>query len=384
MINQVITSILDNDLYKFTMLNAVLKTYPNTPVEYTFHNRDKREFTREIVNQIRVQVDLMRHIHLTQIEEMYLRKELSTLFDEDFYEYLRNFEFNPDNVSILYYEGSVSIQIKGTWENAILWEVPLMAIISQVYFEANNPNTSLSQFKLDTAAKGKLIHSEGLNVVEFGTRRRFSKLAQSLAISILKINKGISATSNMYFGMIHNLPVKGTTAHEWIMAHGAMAGYEKANTLALEAWRKVYGTKLKMALTDTYSSKVFFKNFGKYEAIALDGLRQDSGDPIVYTDMALQYYQDNNIPGRNKTIMYSDSLNVEKAIVINNYRKGEILKVYGMGTFLTNDIEGIKPLNMVIKLSSFDGKPTVKISDDLGKNTGDSQEIINCKIELNL
>lgn len=380
----IITSLLDNDLYKFTMLNAVLKTYPNTPVEYTFHNRDNREFTREMVAVIRRQVDLMRKIKLSQIEEIYLRKEFSELFDEDFYEYIRNYRFNPDDVFILYDQGVLDLQIKGTWEETILWEVPLMAVISQVYFEMNNPNTSLSQFKIDTAEKGKLIHSESMNVVEFGTRRRFSKLAQSLAISILKMNRGISATSNMYFGMIHNLSVKGTTAHEWIMAHGAMAGYEKANSHALAAWRQIYGSKLNMALTDTYTSKVFFKNFGKYEAIASVGLRQDSGDPMVYTDMAIQYYQDNNIPGRNKTIMYSDSLNVEKAIAINNYRKGEILKIYGMGTSLTNSIEGITPLNIVIKLSSFDGKPTVKISDDLGKNTGESQEIINCKKELNL
>ena len=382
--NQIITSILDNDLYKFTMLNAVLKTYPNVPVEYTFHNRDKREFTGSIAEKIREQVNLMRKVKLTQIEEMYLRKECATLFDEDFYEHLRNFEFNPDDVHIWCYQGALSITITGTWENTILWEVPLMAIISQVYFEVNNPNTSLSLFKLDTADKGKLIHSEGLNVVEFGTRRRFSKLAQSLAVSILKMNKGITATSNMYFGMIHNLPVKGTTAHEWIMAHGVMTIYEKANTLALEAWHNVYGTKLNIALTDTYSSKVFFRNFDRYDAIMINGLRQDSGDPMIYTDMALKYYQDNQIPGRNKTIMYSDSLNVEKAIAIQNYRKGENLKIYGMGTFLTNDIQGITPLNMVIKLSSFDGKPTVKISDDLGKNTGDSSEIINCKKELNL
>jgi len=381
--NQIITSFIDNDVYKFTMLNAVLKTYPGRQVEYTFHNRDGRIISEEVSGEIRNQVRLMSTVKLTQVEEIYLRKKFP-MFDEEFFEFIKNYRFDPFDVTITGLHGDFSVTYKGLWENTILWEVPLMGIISETYFGINHPNTSLSQFKTNTAEKGKLIFSEKLEVIEFGTRRRFSKLTQSLAISILKMNKAIVGTSNMYFGMIHNLDVKGTTAHEWTMAHGAMFGYKDANNKALRAWQKVYGTSLNVALTDTYSSKVFFEGFNKEDAISVSGLRQDSGNPIEYTDLALQYYKDKNIPSRNKTIMYSDSLNIEKAIIIKKHRPDENHKVYGIGTYFTNDIEGIKPLNIVIKMSSFEGKPTVKISDDLGKNTGDSQEILTCKKELNL
>jgi len=382
--NQIITSILDNDLYKFTMLNAVLKIYPNISIEYTFHNRDKREFTKEAINKIREQIDLMRYVYLTQVEELYLRKEFGDLFDEEFYEYLRNFQFNPNDVITFDHKGILDIQINGTWENTILWEVPLMAIISQVYFEINSPNVNLNEFKLKTIDKGRIISKKDYNIIEFGTRRRFSKLAQSLAISILKKNGSIKGTSNMYFGMMHDIPVKGTTAHEWIMFHAAKFGYENANNKAMEAWKTVYHRKLNIILTDTYTSEHFFNNLNPNDAKLVDGFRQDSGDPLAYTDLVLNYLKYNNIT-KAKSIMYSDSLSLEKIAKIEEHRpNASILKSYGVGTYLTNDFEGIKPLNIVIKLSKVGDTHTVKISDDLGKNTGNFEEIIKCKKKLKL
>ena len=381
---QVITSLLDNDFYKFSMLNAVLKTYPGEEVEYTFHNRDKRDFSLKVCSEICEQIRLMANIKLTQIEELFLRKEFSLVFDEDFFEFIKNFKFDPSTVTLSGFGADLTINIKGTWEQTILWEVPLMAIISEVYFGINNPTTSLSDFKIRTAKKGKTISEKDYHVIEFGTRRRFSKLTQSLAISILKMNWGIRGTSNMYFGMIHNLPIKGTTAHEWIMFHGAKYGYENANNRAMEAWKSVYGKKLNVVLTDTYTSQHYFDHLDPTEAKALDGFRQDSGDPLIYTDLVLKYLKDNNIT-KAKSIMYSDSLSLDKIDKIDGHRPAAtIIRTYGVGTYFTNDIEGIKPLNMVIKLSKVGDKPTVKISDDLGKNTGDSEEIINCKKELKL
>jgi len=381
---QIITSLLDNDLYKFTMLNAVLKKYPGEYVEYTFHNRDKRAFSLEVNAEIREQVRLMSNIRLTQIEEIYLRKEFSHLFDEEFFEYIKNFKFDPTDVIITGLGTELSILIKGDWEKTILWEVPLMGIISEVYFNINHPTTSLSEFKTKTAKKGKVFSEKDYNIIEFGTRRRFSKLTQSLAISILKMNGGIRGTSNMYFGMIHNLPVKGTTAHEWIMFHGSKFGYSEANKEAMSAWKAVYDKQLNLVLTDTFTSQHFFGNLDPKEAKLLDGFRQDSGDPSSYTDLVINYLKDNKIT-KAKTIMYSDSLDLKKIEKIDTYRPNSpILKTYGVGTFLTNDITGIKPLNIVIKLSKVGEKHTVKISDDLGKNTGNTEEIINCKKELKL
>jgi nicotinate phosphoribosyltransferase len=382
---RIITSILDNDLYKFTMLNAVLKLYPDQQVEYTFHNRDKRDVPTAVYIEFAKQVGYMAEVGLTLNEELYLRQNFSELFDEDFFEFLRNFRFDPEQVKMDYIGQDLKMTIKGTWESTILWEVVLMSLLSEIFFAITAPDTSLKQFKINTADKGEILKKNGIKFMEFGTRRRMSKLTQSLAISLLKITgkTNFLGTSNVYLGMLHDVPVKGTVAHEWIMYHGAVVGYKMANEEAIEAWREVYGTELDTVLPDTYTSKSFFDTV----KIPVTSLRQDSGDPELFTSRAHMYFSEQaqgKTISSDKTIIYSDNLNVERVLELNVHDGGYFNKIFAIGTNFTNDVEGVKPLNIVIKMSKANGKPTVKLSDTEGKHTGDQEEITKCKKELGL
>jgi nicotinate phosphoribosyltransferase len=384
---QIITSIIDNDLYKLTMLNAVLKLYPNEKVEYKFHNRGNTKFPKGFAFEIEKQFFMMKDLSLTQTEELYLRKKLGPQFGEEFYEFIREFRFNADYLFVTEgIDGSFSLTIKGLWQNTILWEVPLMAMISEMYYIMSNITPDFEAFKKKTFDKGSQIFFNNLNVNEFGTRRRFSKLTQSIAIRTLKMSsKGrLLGTSNLYFGMIHELVVSGTQAHEWTMFHATKHHYINANLRAVEAWMSVYGDSYSTLLPDTYTSRVFFDSLPNNIMEKCNGFRQDSGNPYAFTDLVLIHCEELGAYSEFKTITYSDNLNMDKILLINEHRKDKIKKAYGVGTNFTNDFEGVAPLNMVIKLDKVNNKSTVKLSDDSGKYTGDSNEILKCKEELNL
>lgn len=384
---QIITSILDNDLYKFTMLNAILKLYPTDIVEYKFHNRANVKFPSWFGNTLREQIGLMETISLTQTEEMYLREHFSSIFDEHFFDYLRNFRYKSDQISIKESHGELSLVIKGTWAETILWEVPLMALISEQYFQNSKVTPDFLKFVNSTKLKGNVILKQNLDVIEFGTRRRFSRLSQMVALNTLKTSSKnrILGTSNLLMGMFLGLKVFGTQAHEWTMFHGAIHSYSQANIQAVKAWLSIYN-KPTLLLPDTYTSKLFFESALKTD-IGRDfcnGFRQDSGDPFIFTNLVLDYHKELNIISEFEEIMYSDNLNMSKILEISKYKQGSIKKYYGVGTNFTNDFEGITPLNMVIKLDKVNGKSVCKLSDDLGKNTGDSEEVLKCKKELGL
>jgi nicotinate phosphoribosyltransferase len=189
--------------------------------------------------------------------------------------------------------------------------------------------------------------------------------------------------------MKHNLTPIGTHPHEWFMFHAARYGYKKANKLALDAWIDVYHGNLGIALTDTYTTDVFFDRFSARHARIFDGLRWDSGDPIEFTDKAIKYYKSMNINPQSKTIVYSDALNLKKIEKIKKYVNKRIHDIYGVGTYLTNDV-GVTPLNNVIKITYVKNhqneqyKPAIKLSDVKEKYTGDNKEIEICKSILNI
>lgn len=381
MIKPIVTSVLDNDLYKFTMLNAVLKLYKNTYVEYKFYNRDPRPYPPAFFQELKRQIAYLDKLRLTQVEEIYLRKTYGHLFGEEFFYFLSNYRFDSTQVTVrLSSTGELTIIIKGCWENTILYEVPVMAIISELFFKLSGDVIDMETFKTNTYQKGVTLKENNIPFTEFGTRRRLSKLAQSIAISILKYSgPNFLGTSNVYLGMIHDVKVFGTVAHEWIMYHGAKFGYKEANPSAVNAWRQVYGEELNVALPDTYTSKVFYETLGKELLAKITHVRQDSGEPNDFTDLSIMHY---GIYAKYLTILYSDGLNVQKALDIEAYKQGEVQKTYCLGTSITNDFKGIKPLNIVIKLDSVDGIKTVKLSDISGKHTGDPGAIEKCLKEL--
>jgi nicotinate phosphoribosyltransferase len=210
-------------------------------------------------------------------------------------------------------------------------------------------------------------------------------------IKALKDNSGelFRGTSNVYLAMKHNLIPIGTHPHEWFMFHAAQFGYRSANAKALDAWVDVYKGDLGTALTDTYTSENFFSSFSTLHAKLFDGIRQDSGDPLAFTDKTIGFYNKKRTDPRTKTIVFSDALDVDRIGEIQRYINGRIHDVYGIGTYLSNDA-GVQPLNIVIKMISSKRNhhdsyhPTVKLSDDPAKSTGDPEEIKLCRRILNL
>lgn len=378
----IIRDFTDNDLYKFTTMNAIQKKFPKAEVIYKFINRGKTIFPEGFAEALREEVNAMQNLSLSDEAADFIRKRCY-YFDPVFVDLLKGFRFNPEEVRIKQTEGALDVEVEGLWFRTVLWEVPLMAMISELYFKLSNQQPDA--FEARAKEKAKEFAAIGVNISEFGTRRRFSFDVQDTVVRILKdqSNLKLDGTSNVYLAMKHNLTPIGTHPHEWFMYHGAHYGYRKANEIGMENWVEVYQGDLGIALTDTYTTNNFFKSFNTKYAKLFDGVRWDSGDPLVFTDKVLKHYADNRINPKSKTIVYSDSLNLEKVKEIKAYVAGKIHDTYGIGTYLTNDV-GVKPMNMVIKLvaakpnKTWEYIPTVKLSDVEGKHTGDLNEIEMC------
>jgi len=378
----IIRDLLDNDLYKFTTMNAIQKKFPTAEVVYHFVNRGNTSFPDGFAAELRMEVDAMQTLTLSQEAEEFIRRKCY-YFEPVFVDLLKGYRFDPTEVEISQNGGDLEVEIRGPWYRTVLWEVPVMAIISELYFRLTGQQTD--SYKPRIVAKAKAFVKIGAEVSEFGTRRRYSFEIQNTMVGILKEHMGklLNGTSNVYLAMKHGLTPLGTHPHEWFMYHGAHFGYRMANSIALDNWVDVYQGSLGIALTDTYTSDNFFKSFNTKHSKLFDGVRWDSGDPLEFTDKVLSHYQRYRIDSRSKTVVYSDALDLEKVKEIKQYVNGRLHDVYGIGTYLSNDV-GVQPLNMVIKL--FAAKPagwttfvpTVKLSDVVGKHTGEPQEIEFC------
>ncbi|KAF7773304.1 hypothetical protein Agabi119p4_5471 [Agaricus bisporus var. burnettii] len=400
------SSILDTDLYKLTMQQAVLQHFPNVHAVYHFTNRTRTtSFSRQCVDNFQESVSRFTNLALTESERTWLESTCPYL-SKDYLDYLSAFRFNPDQVSITFIpdsennmSGQIEIEASGPWVETILWEVPLMATLSETYFQTDDTDWNYEGQEELAFDKGKTLFEAGCSVSEFGTRRRRSFQTQDLVVRALihaakeNTNTGgrLNGTSNVHLARKYGSTPIGTIAHEWFMAIGALKGYENVNELALQCWEEVYAktpTTL-IALTDTFSTEAFFKEFMQDPGRAQKwtGLRQDSGDPLVFAPRVKEAYQALGINYREKLVVYSDALNVNKVLAIQKQCKelGFERVGYGIGTFLTNDFrrlssgEKSKALNIVIKIQSVDGRPCVKLSDDPTKNTGDKDTIEHIK-----
>jgi len=384
----IIRDFTDNDLYKFTTMNAIQKLFPDAEVLYRFVNRGKTEFPEGFADALQKEVNAMRLLYLTDEAELFMRKKCY-YFDNVFFDLLKGFRFNPNEVTIVQQGGDLDVEVRGLWYRTVLWEVPLMAMISELYFQM----TGQRPMEVEERALQKAKQFVALNVElsEFGMRRRYSFDVQDRVIGVLKNNMSglLNGTSNVYLAMKHDLIPMGTHPHEWFMYHGAHYGYRVANAQAMENWVNVYDGYLGIALTDTYTTANFFNSFSTKYTKLFDGLRWDSGDPFEFTENAIKHYKAHRIDPKSKTIVYSDGLDMDMIRRIKEHVNGRLHDVYGVGTFITNDV-GVKPLNMVIKLFEVKPKdfthfvPVVKLSDVPGKHTGDEDEIELCKRLLNL
>lgn len=372
---------LDNDLYKFTMQQAVCQKFPRAHVRYDFINRGDIPVAPGVGERLH---DVIRHIWnefaLTDEEASFL--EMKCPFLTPMYlDFLRGYRFDPNEVTILTEGGELNVRIEGPWYRTILWEVPLMAAISELHFEQEGP-IQWELLNKTNCAKIDLIHRTGIRVADFGTRRRYSFEVQDQTVNYLVSRNALIGTSNVHLALKYGVKPIGTVAHEWDQFHAVRYGYKSANRMALKNWQDMYGGDLGITLADTYTTEVFLRAFDMRYAKLFDGVRQDSGDPLEFTDKVLVHYRSLGIDPMSKTIVFSDSLTVEKAAEIAEYCEGKIKCAFGIGTSLTNDV-GVEPLNMVIKLTGVrqarQWTSAVKLSDGESKNTGDKAEIELCK-----
>lgn len=377
----IINSLLDNDFYKFTMMQAVLHNFPDVDVVYSFSCRTRDVDISRYIDEIDTELKNLCQLKFKSDELEFLREV--PFFKKDFVDFLSLFRLNRDHVTIS--SGSnreLEIKIEGSWLLTILFEVPLLAIVNEVYFRNN---AKVPDYKGARELLGKKIKiiSENRNIfkfADFGTRRRHSFSWHDKVITALKNELDSSnfiGTSNVYFAKKFNIKPIGTMAHEWIMA-GQAIGVKLHNSqkYMLQKWTDEYRGDLGIALTDTIGLDSFLRDFDLYFAKLYDGVRQDSGDPVEFGYRIIEHYEKLEIDPMTKTIIFSDSLDFRKAADLACEFKGKIKVSFGIGTNLTNDFPGIDPLSIVIKMTRCNGYPVAKISDSPEKIMCDDQQFL--------
>lgn len=369
-------SILDNDFYKFTMQQAVLEKYPNAIATMRFKNRRKsNRFNENFAQQLDAEIQKMAELEL-KLEEKGWLKKAAYFLKPQYIEYLANYRFDPSEVSFeVNNDGELNLSIKGPWHSSILWEVPLMSTISELYFKEIEPDWDYQGQRELIREKGQLLSEAGCIFGDFGTRRRRSFTSQEIVTSELKDLKSPNyvGTSNVYLAYKTDTKPLGTMAHEWIMGVSGLEGLRHANRFALKRWQEVYEGSLGIALPDTFGTDAFFEDFDAVASRQFDGIRHDSGSPFDFVEKTIKHYESKKIDPLTKTILFSDNLTTNLAIELQNYCKNKIRTAFGIGTHFTNHFPLYIPkaLNMVIKLESINGIPVVKISDELSKAVGD-------------
>lgn len=373
----IVQSMLDNDLYKYTQLQAVLHQHPGAMVEYQFKCRtndiDFRAYAPKIIGEIN---NMCRELRFQKEELEYLGD--LRFIRKDTVQFLKLFKFDYDYVKVMSDDdGELHITVKGPWLHTILFEVPILSIVSEVY--SRDMNSDFNAANDRTLKKIELIHrlyaKHGIRLLlaEFGGRRRHSVEAQANALDIFtkdcsmsSCGNGLIGTSNVMFAKMFGIKAIGTMAHEWLQAHQALYRVADSQFMALENWAKEYRGDLGIALSDVIGLKYFLHDFDMYFAKLFDGTRQDSGDPYKYGTALIKHYEDMQIDPKTKTIVFSDGLTIEEAVTIAQYFDGRINYSFGIGTHLTNDF-GFKALQIVLKMVKCNGNPVAKLSDSPGK-----------------
>ncbi|MHA1585312.1 MAG: nicotinate phosphoribosyltransferase [Promethearchaeota archaeon] len=368
----IITSLLDNDLYKFTMMQAVLHHFPSTTTKYKFKCRTFGIDFKPYLKEIQDQVDYLCTLQFSDEELEYLRN--LSFIKSDFIDFLQLFQLNRKHVQISMENGELSIKISGSWLLTILFEVPILAIVNEIYFQHQ---FSKSQKEIDYSGAEKLLKDKILlsqqmgdifKFADFGTRRRFSRKWHRRVVEILKnssINKiNFVGTSNVHFAKMFGVKPIGTMAHEWLQAGQALdVRLVNSQKFMLQKWVDEYRGDLGIALSDVLGIDPFLQDFDKYFAKLYDGVRQDSGDPIEVCEKIIDHYKSLGIDPRTKTIIFSDGLDFSEARLLLNRFKDQIRVSFGIGTNLTNDFPDQQPLQIVIKMVECNKQPVAKISD---------------------
>ena len=371
-LSPIIVSLLDTDLYKFNMNQVMFHKHTNLNGVYLFKCRNKDvTFTQEMVDEINAQINHLCTLKFTDEELNYLGS--LRFIKNDYVEFLRL--WHPirkyvrcwkDN-----YDGKLNIEVEGPLFSVMQFEIYLLEIVNEVYFRMQYDYLDLLE-----SAKSKLsykvtaFHNNEYNFdfAEFGCRRRLSREWQDYVLHFLLTTGHCVGTSNVYLAMKYGIKPIGTYAHEYVQMYQGVEGVQLAHTnkMAMQEWFEEYKGDNGTALTDTLGTDLFLRDFDWLQATCYTGVRHDSGDPIEWGEKLIAHYEKLGINPKTKTLLFSDSLDFDKAQAIYDHFKDRINVSFGIGTFLTNDT-AVDALNIVIKLQYVNGHPVAKLSDNPAK-----------------
>ena len=382
----IITSLLDNDLYKFTMMQAVLHHFPQVKVEYKFQCRTTNIDFSPIIKKIRLEITHLCSLRFHSDEIEYLRT--LPFLKQDYLDFLNLFQFNQLHIKIREQKEKnhtvLDLRISGPWLLTILFETPVLAIINELFFRHNYPHPDFigAQSRLEEKIDIVRGANQEFQFADFGTRRRFSKgwqekLIRFLVESDINGKGGFVGTSNVLFARQFSIAPIGTMAHEWLQAGQAMdIRLIDSQKYMLQKWVDEYRGSLGIALSDVLGIEAFLRDFDSYFCKLYDGIRQDSGDPIEVGEKIIHHYNSLNIDPRTKTIVFSDGLNFSRALDILQHFKSRIRVSFGIGTNLTNDFLNHIPIQIVIKMVQCNNQPVAKISDTVNKGMCEDEKYL--------
>lgn len=388
-LNQIITSLLEQDSYKFSIGQAIYHQFSDYKTTWTFKCRNRGvRFTAGMVEEIKDQIKAFCNLRFTEDELQYL--ENIKWIKGSYVDFLRLWQPRYEDFTITNDgECGLSIETRGTWLNTSMYEIPTLAIVNEVYFRMSikySYSELIDSFKEKLEEKVKWLEDGKYyisNFSEFGLRRRLSAEAQEMAVKRLSSAHYCASTfvgtSNVYLAKKYGVTPVGTMAHEWIMCVGQ--GNHKhnpaySNWYALDAWVKEYGVLNGTALTDTITTDCFLRDFQLTYSTLFSGVRHDSGDPIEWGDKMVEHYKSLGIDPTTKTLLFSDSLNFQKADEIFRHFSGKAKTAFGIGTYISNDT-CVEPLNIVMKVTKCNGQDVAKISDTSGKGMCKNPEYVD-------
>ena len=394
----IVSSLLDTDFYKFPMGQLIFRSYSNVEVEFGLINRSGAPLARFIrEEELRDELDQVRSLRFNNSELHYLRgtnEYGERMFGEDFLQFLKNLQLPPYRLERV--GDSYRLSFAGTWAAVTYWEIPALAIVNELYYRSQLDAQSRFDQDVTQAAGisrlrekiGRLREYPAITFSDFGTRRRFSGAWHDYLVGALaeELPAQFRGTSNVHLAMKHGLLPMGTSAHELPMVVAALAFAEADKTQdpeeilagaqqeVLQGWWNLYGTGLSIALTDTFGSPFFFRTAPEYVARDWKGTRQDSGSPFSYGEQAINWYAKYGVDPLSKLTVFSDQLDVQRMVDLHLAFRGRLGHTFGIGTNLTNDV-GFNPISIVIKTLKANGRSTVKLSDNLAKALGNSDEV---------
>ena len=395
----IIKSILENDLYKFSQTYYYQMMYPEAIGTFTFNDRNKLCYTEEFLSLLRTEFISLEKLSLTDEECEWAIKTIPYI-PRHYWEWLKTFRFCSNKIkSWLDEEQHLHIEVTDVIYKVSMYEIPILAIVSELYYRYNN--VSLSDFEKQIYTplmkNNQISMDNKFSFMEFGMRRRFSHDVEDMICKYLSIfSPYCVGTSTVYFAKKYNMKPMGTMAHEIIMFASAYTSPKEANFIVMENWSKVYDGNLGIMLTDTYTVDEFLRQFSRKLAKLFDGVRHDSGCPFEFGEKMIKKYESYNINPMSKTIVFSDALTFEKCAELKEYFEGRINVSFGIGTNLTNNLydittgERIKPLNIVMKLKEIQVNPRqpvygcVKLSDNPIKAIGLPEDIENYKCQIGI